>query len=100
MAADILADWLRWERSLPLITKKILGPALRAPGADRRRRMGEPGWGKTSVAAIAPAAASALDRGANFATDRLQTLILPCPLRMGVDAFRVNPPKRLGFVPP
>jgi hypothetical protein len=62
----VLAARLRWERPLPLIATKILGPVLRPPGAERRSRVGEPGWEKTAAGAIALAAASALDLGADL----------------------------------
>jgi Protein of unknown function (DUF1403) len=67
--AEILALWvfdtaiairLRWPRPLPLIATKILDPSLR-PSGGARPRPGDPAWPNTAAAAIALAAASALD---------------------------------------
>ncbi len=74
----VLADRLRWERPLPLIATKILDPTLRTPGADRRARPGEPRWERTAAMAIALAAASALDLGADLSR-RAETLLTVAP---------------------
>jgi len=74
--AEILALWtadlvlamrLRWERPLPLIATKILDPALRQPDRGRRPRPGDPAWANTATAALALAAASALDLAGDLA---------------------------------
>ena len=86
-AAEVFAHWvfdlvfasqLRWERPLPLIATKILDPTLRAPGADRRPKPGEPGWERTAEAAITLAAASALDLGADLSR-RAESLLTVAP---------------------
>jgi len=73
--AEILALWafdlvlairLHWPRPVPLIATKIFDPALRSPGASRRPRPGEPAWERHAAAAIALAAASALDLAADL----------------------------------
>ncbi|MBV9906418.1 MAG: DUF1403 family protein, partial [Hyphomicrobiales bacterium] len=73
--AEILALWLfdlvlairlRWARPLPLITARILDPSLRASGGGRRAQPGDPAWPKAAAAAIALAAASALDLAADL----------------------------------
>jgi hypothetical protein len=74
--AEILALWvfdlaiafrLRWARPLPLIATKILDPALRRPDGRPRPRPGDRVWPNAAAAAIALAAASALDLAANLA---------------------------------
>jgi Protein of unknown function (DUF1403) len=86
-AAEVLALWvfdcalavrLRWERPLPLSATKILDPALRAPGADRRAKPGEPAWEPTAAATIALAAASALELGADLSR-RAEILLTVAP---------------------
>ena len=86
-ATEVLALWafdlalaarLRWERPLPLIAAKILDSTLRPPGADRRAKPGEPGWERTTAAAIAQAAAAALDLGADLSR-RADTLLSVAP---------------------
>ena len=61
-----LAIRLRWPRPVPLIATKILDPALRSPAAERRPRPGDPAWPNAAAAAIALAAASALDLAADL----------------------------------
>jgi Protein of unknown function (DUF1403) len=72
-----LAIRLRWPRPVPLIATKILDPALRTGGGGRLRP-GDPAWEKHAAAAIALAAASALDLAADLAR-RSQTLIAVAP---------------------
>ena len=85
--AEILALWvfdlalairLRWARPLPLIATQVLNPALRSPGVGRRPRPGEPAWERHGAAAVALAAASALDLAADLAR-RSKTLIADAP---------------------
>jgi hypothetical protein len=85
--AEILALWvfdlaiairLRWARPLPLIATQVLNPALRSPGVGRRPRPGEPAWERHAAAAVALAAASALDLAADLAR-RSNTLIAVAP---------------------
>jgi hypothetical protein len=84
--AEILALWvfdlvlairLRWPRPMPLIATKILDPALRSHGGARLRP-GDPAWSNTAAAAIALAAASALDLAADLSR-RAETLIAVAP---------------------
>jgi Protein of unknown function (DUF1403) len=84
--AEILALWafdsalalrLRWPRPLPLIATRILDPGLRSDGGGRPRP-GNPGWESNAVAAIALAAAAALDLAADL-TRRADTLIAVAP---------------------
>jgi hypothetical protein len=85
--AEILALWvfdlaiairMRWARPLPLIATQILNPALRSPGVARRPRPGEPAWERHAAAAVALAAASALDLAADLSR-RSNTLIAVVP---------------------
>jgi hypothetical protein len=85
--AEILALWvfdlvlairLRWARPLPLIATQVLNPASRSPGVGRRPRPGEPAWERHAAAAVALAAASALDLAADTAR-RSKTLIAVAP---------------------
>jgi hypothetical protein len=73
--AEILALWLfdiviairlRWARPVPLITTRILDPSIRSDGGGRRARPGDPAWQKAAAAALALAAASALDLAADL----------------------------------
>ena len=84
--AEILALWvfdmviairLRWPRPVPLIATKILDPSLRSNGRERLRP-GDPPWPNTAAAAIALAAAAALDLAADLAR-RSNTLIAVAP---------------------
>jgi Protein of unknown function (DUF1403) len=84
--AEILALWafdlaiairLRWPRPVPLIATKILDPGLRSDGGGRPKP-GDPAWPKAAAAAIALAAASALDLAADLAR-RAETLIAVAP---------------------
>jgi Protein of unknown function (DUF1403) len=84
--AEILALWLfdlvlavrlRWTRPLPLIATKILDPGLRSDGGGRPRP-GDPAWPNTAAAAIALAAASALDLAADLSR-RSETLLAAAP---------------------
>jgi hypothetical protein len=75
----VIATRLRWPRPLPLIATKILDPSLSSDGGGRRPRPGEPAWQKHAAAAIALAAASALD--------------LAGGLSRGADALRAVAPK-------
>jgi hypothetical protein len=62
----VLAIQLRWPRPVPLIATTILDPALRSHGGARLRP-GDPAWPNTAAAALALAAASALDLAADLA---------------------------------
>ena len=73
----VLATRLRWARPLPLIAMKILDPGLRSRGGARLRP-GDPAWSNSAAAAIALAAASALDLAADLAR-RSDTLIAVTP---------------------
>jgi hypothetical protein len=74
----VLAIRLRWERPLPLIATKIGDPILRVPETGRRPKPDEPTWAKTAAAAIALAASSALDLGAELSR-RAETLLTVAP---------------------
>ena len=74
----VLALRLRWERPPPLITTKMLDPALRSHGADRRPKPGEPGWEKAAAGATALAAVAALELGAELSR-RADTLLAVAP---------------------
>jgi hypothetical protein len=72
---EILAHWvfdlaiavrLRWPRPVPLLASHILDPGLRPPDGGRRTRPGDPAWPKAAAAALALAAASALDLAADL----------------------------------
>jgi hypothetical protein len=63
----VIAIRLRWPRLVPLIAVKILDPTLRLPNAERRPRPSDPAWPNVAAAAIALAAASALDLAADLA---------------------------------
>ena len=85
--AEILALWvfdiaiairLRWPRPLPLIATRILDPSIRSDGGGWRARSGDPAWPKAAAAALALAAASALDLAADLAR-RSETLIAVAP---------------------
>jgi hypothetical protein len=85
--AEILALWafdlvlairLRWARPVPLIATKILDPALRPPSDGRRPRPDDPGWPKAAAAALAFAAASALDLAADLSR-RSEILLAVAP---------------------
>jgi hypothetical protein len=85
--AEILALWafdlalatrLRWRRPLPLIATKILDPSLRSDRGGRRPRPGDPAWPNTAAAALALAAASALDLAVDLSR-RAETLIAVAP---------------------
>ena len=73
-----LAIRLRWPRPLPLIATKVLDPALRSPGGERRPRPGDPAWSNAAAGAIALAAASALDLAAHLSR-RSETLLAVAP---------------------
>ena len=84
---EILAHWvfdmviairLGSPRPLPLIATKILDPSLRSDGGGRRTRPNEPAWSKTAAAAVALAAASALDLAAHLSR-RSDTLLAVAP---------------------
>jgi len=84
--AEILALWLfdlvlairlRWPRPVPLIATKVLDPGLRSDGGGRLRP-GDPAWSNTAAAAIALAAASALDLAAHLSR-RSNTLLAVAP---------------------
>jgi hypothetical protein len=74
----VLAIRLRWPRPVPLIATKILDPALRTPDGSRRPWPGEPAWERHAAAAIALAAASALDLAADLAR-RAEILLAVAP---------------------
>jgi Protein of unknown function (DUF1403) len=74
----VIAIRLRWPRPLPLVAAKILDPALRPPGADRRPMPNDPAWPNAAAGAIGLAAASALDLAANLAR-RAEVLLAVAP---------------------
>jgi len=74
---SVIAIRLRWPRPVPLITTKILDPALRSHGGARLRP-GDPAWSNTAAGATALAAASALDLAADLSR-RSKTLIAVAP---------------------
>ena len=84
----VLALRLRWERPLPLIATKILDPAVRLGEAGRRPKPGEPGWAKTATAALALAAAAALDLAAELCR-RSEILLAVAPKLRAKPASRV-----------
>jgi hypothetical protein len=95
--AEILALWvfdlaiairLRWARPLPLIATQVLNPALRSPGVGRRPRPGEPAWERHAAAAVALAAASALDLAADLAR-RSEALLVVAPKLRAKPAAKV-----------
>jgi hypothetical protein len=95
--AEILALWvfdlalairLRWARPLPLIATQVLNPALRSSGVGRRPRPGEPAWERHAAAAVALAAASALDLAADLAR-RAETLLVVAPKLRAKPAAKV-----------
>ena len=63
---------------VPLIATQVLNPALRSPGVGRRPRPGEPAWERPAAAAVALAAASALDLAADLSR-RSDTLLAVAP---------------------
>ena len=83
----VLATRLRWARPLPLIAMKILDPGLRSRGGARLRP-GDPAWSNSAAAAIALAAASALDLAADLAR-RSDTLIAVTPKLRAKPAQRI-----------
>jgi hypothetical protein len=95
--AEILALWvfdlalairLRWARPLPLIATQVLNPALRSPGVGRRPRPGEPAWERPAAAAVALAAASALDLAADLSR-RSEALLVVAPKLRAKPAAKV-----------
>jgi Protein of unknown function (DUF1403) len=72
-----LATRLRWPRPLPLVATKVLDPSLRSDGGGRARP-GEPAWENHAAAAIARAAAAALDLAAAL-DRRADTLLAVAP---------------------
>jgi hypothetical protein len=95
--AELLALWafdsalalrLRWSRPVPLIATKLLDPGLRSEGGGRRPRPGEPAWETTAAAAIALAAAAALDLAADLAR-RAETLLTVAPKLRAKPAAKV-----------
>jgi Protein of unknown function (DUF1403) len=84
--AEILAHWvfdmtiavrLRWPRPVPLLATTILDPSLRSGGGPRLRPA-DSAWANTATAALALAAASALDLAADLAR-HAETLIAVAP---------------------
>jgi Protein of unknown function (DUF1403) len=95
--AEILALWafdmvlairLRWPRPLPLITTRILDPSIRSGGGGRRVRPGDPTWQKAAAAALALAAASALDLAADLSR-RSEILLAVAPKLRAKSAQRI-----------
>jgi hypothetical protein len=74
----VIAVRLRWPRPLPLIATRILDPGIRSDGGGRRARPGDPPWTKAGAAALALAAASALDLAGDLSR-RADTLIAVAP---------------------
>jgi hypothetical protein len=79
---------LRWARPLPLISTQVLNPALRSPGVGRRPRPGEPAWERHAAAAVALAAASALDLAADLSR-RSEALLVVAPKLRAKPAAKV-----------
>jgi hypothetical protein len=95
--AEVLALWiadlilalrLRWHRPLPLIATTILDPALRLHDGGRRAKPGEPAWEKHAAAAIALAAASALDLAADLSR-RAEVLLAVAPNLRAKPALKI-----------
>ena len=95
--AEVLALWtadlilalrLRWARPLPLIATTILDPVLRAREASRRPRPGDAAWERHAAAAMALAAASAIDLAADLAR-RSDTLIAVAPKLRAKPALKI-----------
>jgi len=84
----VLALRLRWERTGPLIATKILDLAVRLGEAGRRPKPAEPGWAKTATAALALAAAAALDLAAELCR-RSEILLAVAPKLRAKPASRV-----------
>ena len=61
-----------------LLAPSLLDPSVRAGGAGRRAKPGDPAWPKTAAGAIALAAASALDLAASLSR-RSETLLAVAP---------------------
>jgi hypothetical protein len=74
----VIAIRLRWPRPVPLIATKLLDPTLRQSDGGRRSRPGEPAWPNMAAAAIALAAASALDLASHLSR-RSSTLLAVAP---------------------
>jgi hypothetical protein len=88
-AADLLlAVRLRWRRPLPLVAAKILDPGLRPPDAGTRLRPGDAAWEKRVAAAIALAAAAALDLAVALAR-RAEALLAVAPKLRAKPSARV-----------
>ena len=75
-------------RPLPLIATTILDPALRLHDGGRRAKPGEPAWEKHAAAAIALAAASALDLAADFSR-RAEVLLAVAPNLRAKPALKI-----------
>jgi hypothetical protein len=85
---SVIAIRLRWPRPVPLIAAKILDASLRLPGAAQRPRPGDPAWPNAAAAAIALAAASALDLAAELSR-RANILIAVAPKLRSKPAQRI-----------
>jgi hypothetical protein len=84
----VLAIRLRWPRPVPLIATKILDPSLRSDRGGRRARPDDPAWPNTAAAALALAAASALNLAATLAR-RAETLLAVAPKLRAKPAQRI-----------
>jgi hypothetical protein len=82
----VIAIRLRWPWPVPLIATKVLDPNLRSDGAGRRPRPGDPAW--PNAAAVALAAASALDLAADLAR-RSNILLAVAPKLRSKPAQRI-----------
>jgi hypothetical protein len=79
---------LGWRRPAPLIATQILNPALRSPDGGRRPRPGEPAWEKHAAAAIALAAALALDLAGDLSR-RAAALLAAAPKLRAKPALKI-----------
>jgi Protein of unknown function (DUF1403) len=94
--AEILALWafdlalairLGWPRPAPLIATRVLDPSIRSDGG-RRAQPGDPTWLKAAAAAIALAAAFALDLAADLVR-RAEILLAVAPKLRAKPAQRI-----------
>jgi Protein of unknown function (DUF1403) len=84
----VIAIRLRWPRPVPLIATKLLDPTLRQSDGGRRSRPGEPAWPNLAAAAIALAAASALDLASHLSR-RSSTLLAVAPKLRAKPALKI-----------
>jgi hypothetical protein len=84
----VIAIRLCWSRPLPLIATKIFDPMLRPSDGGQQSRPGEPAWPNMAAAAIALAAASALDLASHLSR-RSSTLLAVAPKLRAKPAAKV-----------